>query len=242
MRQRQKTSPPLHGSVALFVDVRSLALPLAFAVSLTVHRHCEAPRKHRRPLERHATLPQVGRKEALGPEEAGLLFRTHVDSQNLHGSLFSFSIPVAMTPHPLQGVWSYLAVEEDGKAAPSDQVAGMAKLVLMIGEHVPTWDGMWACIDHRRQTPPTGAEYFLACHRYVLGTSPPTYPPTEDLYVYVAASRFAAVPMLAGIDFHQIGRPAIPLSSQPSPLRIEGGNANPLHDPPLCLHSPAFPE
>jgi hypothetical protein len=110
-----------------------------------------------------------------------------------------------MHEHQLEGIWSYTTFEAGGVERPQDQVARMADIVLMGGEYLPGWNGLWAVVTYGYQGGTwSKAEVKASCRHIILGTIREGEAPASDFYLW-AGGRFRNAPQRSPkeIDFEQ---------------------------------------
>jgi hypothetical protein len=115
---------------------------------------------------------------------------------------------MALEDHDLDGLWSYATYEEGGSKRAADQVAAMAKLVFIEGEHLPGWDGLWGAVAYGHQGGTwTEAAVRAACRRVIIGGEPEGEAQPADFYLW-AGGRFRAASnrLPKEIDFEQYYR------------------------------------
>lgn len=115
-----------------------------------------------------------------------------------------------MEDQELDGLWRYTAYQEGGRKRPPEQLALMHKLVLLVGEHLPGWDGLWAAIAYGHQGGKwSEVEIRDSCRHIILGSKREEKAPANDLYLW-AGGRFLCAsgqrPNEMEIDFEQYWR------------------------------------
>src|SRR5262245_14835147 len=108
----------------------------------------------------------------------------------------------------LDGLWTYTAYEEDGLKRMPGSVATMAKFIILIGEYLPGWDGLWASIDYGYQGGSWSEEEArAACRDIILGGDRDEKNRPSDFYLW-AGGRFRIAPGRTPkeIDFEQYWR------------------------------------
>jgi uncharacterized protein (TIGR03067 family) len=123
----------------------------------------------------------------------------------------------------LEGLWTYAAYEAGGVQRTPEAVAGMYPIVLLPGDHLPGWHGLWAVISYGYQGGAwTEAELKVSCRCTILGTDRESEPPGPDFRL-VAGGRFRVAPGRSPkeIDLEQFwGGTALPSSCQMGLYRI----------------------
>jgi hypothetical protein len=132
----------------------------------------------------------------------------------------------------LEGVWTYTSNEVGGERQTPEQVSRLAKFVLLPGDYLPEWDGLWAAVTYGYEGGVwSGAEVRASCRHIILGTEREGEAPGSDFYLW-AGGRFRSAPDRAPqqIDLEQFWRGAALQSSlQLGLYRVEGNRLT------LCL-------
>jgi hypothetical protein len=110
--------------------------------------------------------------------------------------------------HDLDGLWSYTTYEEGGVVRSQDEVARMAKIVLLVGDYLPGWHGLWAVITWRREVGVwSEVEAKSFCRHIVLETDAEGPMPASNFYLYAGGRfRIARQQSAMGIDFEHYWR------------------------------------
>ncbi len=126
----------------------------------------------------------------------------------------------------LEGLWCYTAYEDGGSARSSEELAAMAKLVLLPGPYLPGWHGLWAVVTVGYEGGVwSDAELYASCRHRLLGTDRVGQAPAADFYLY-AGGRFRIAPHRSPkeIDFEQFfDGVAVPSSLQLGLYKIADG-------------------
>jgi uncharacterized protein (TIGR03067 family) len=114
---------------------------------------------------------------------------------------------MALDDQNLDGLWSYTAYEEGGAKRPPDQLATMAKIVLIVGEYLPGWNGLWAAVAYGYQGGSWSEENVRAACRHIILGGEEENAPASDFYLW-AGGRFRVAPQRSPkeIDFEQYWR------------------------------------
>jgi hypothetical protein len=107
----------------------------------------------------------------------------------------------------LHGLWSYTAFEECGVRRSPEQLATMAKLVLLVGEYLPGWDGLWAAVSYGYEGGSWPEEEVGATCRHLILGERQEIAPACDFYFW-AGGRFRIAPRRSPkeIDLEQYWR------------------------------------
>jgi hypothetical protein len=107
--------------------------------------------------------------------------------------------------HQLGGLWSYTTFEEGGVQRPKEQVAMMANIVLIGGEYLRGWNGLWAVVTYGYQGGTwSGAEVKASCRYIILGNIREGEAPAADFYLWAGGRfRIAALRSPKEIDLEQ---------------------------------------
>jgi hypothetical protein len=105
----------------------------------------------------------------------------------------------------LEGLWSYTAYEEGGVKRAPEQIAKMHPFVLLPGEYLPGWNGLWAVVAYGYKGGIwSELEVKASCRHVILGVDRVGEAPASDFYLW-AGGRFRIAPQRSPkeIDFEQ---------------------------------------
>jgi uncharacterized protein (TIGR03067 family) len=137
----------------------------------------------------------------------------------------------------LEGLWTYATHEGGGVKRTQEEVAAMYQLVLLPGEHLPGWHGLWAVISYGYHGGTwTSAELKLSCRCVILGIDRGSEPPGPDFYLW-AGGRFRVAPDRSPkeIDLEQFWRGSALPSYQMGLYRLDSDRLT------LCLSESGKP-
>jgi hypothetical protein len=124
----------------------------------------------------------------------------------------------------LEGLWSYTAYEEGGVKRAPEQVANMHPFVLLPGEYLPGWNGLWAVVTYGYKGGIwSEVEVIASCHHIILGVDRKGEAPASDFYLW-SGGRFRVAPQRSPkeIDFEQFWKGTVlPSSMQLGLYRID---------------------
>jgi uncharacterized protein (TIGR03067 family) len=110
----------------------------------------------------------------------------------------------------LEGLWTYTANEVGGERQTPEQVARLARFVVLPGSYVPEWHGLWAAVSYGYEGGVwSEVEVKASCRHIILGTEREGGAPGPDFYFW-AGGRFRCAPERAPqqIDLEQFWRGA----------------------------------
>jgi hypothetical protein len=116
----------------------------------------------------------------------------------------------------LEGLWTPIRSEVGGVYRPPELVDRMAQMVLLVGDYLSGWDGLWAAVTYGFEGG-TWAEGDVkdACRHIILGTDREGIPLAPDFYLWAGGRFRVATDLWPGeIDLEQFWRGEVLPSKQ----------------------------
>jgi hypothetical protein len=90
----------------------------------------------------------------------------------------------------LQGIWSYSAFAMGDHEYVPEATEKMGKMAFLVGDYLPGWDGLWACVQFGHEGNRWALREVLdSCRSRILDPWPGAPPPHPDIYLW-AGGRF----------------------------------------------------